>query len=440
MDISKDKKNKNKKIILITGASGFIGNALVNYLLSKGFFVRALVRKNRLQEQKNLEILEGDLKNYNSLLESTKNVDIVVHLAAMKSDEKDSYEVNVNGAKNLVQACKDNKVKLIINISTASTKIKVKGTYAKTKALADEIIMKSSISAITLRPSVVYGDLKNGVFGSLVKYASLPLTPIFGDGKCSFRPIYLEDLLKTIEIAIKNKKLYGKTYDIGGPDQVSLNLLIKEIAKNLNSKDKVRIAHIPKSVGFAIAKLLSLLLKKSPITESNILGSTQDVNLDVAKCYSDFNFKPLSLREGINLIKKKEEFKEAEVVLSYIFPKYKKFSKFDKYLEEVYFKALSSNNIENKISILLIRKNNLIGPLDAISKALYPNCTLQKRLKIASAVIECSPYSAQWLLPRDRKVTEIFSQSTIIISKSIIKIILGALLLLIPGFVRKNVK
>lgn len=62
--------------------------------------------------------------------------------------------------------------------------------------------MQGSVPAVTLKPSIVYGDTKNAVFGSLVKFASLPITPVIGNGRAHFYPIHVDDLAQSIAIAI----------------------------------------------------------------------------------------------------------------------------------------------------------------------------------------------------------------------------------------------
>ena len=127
--------------VLITGAGGFIGQAVTSRLLEEGYTVAVLVRSSRSISfyHPKLEWLLGDMRDKKSLVQNTKGVDVVVHLAAAKSDERESYEINVTGAQNLLEACETNGVKRIINISTISTKLPQKGVYAETKEKADEI-------------------------------------------------------------------------------------------------------------------------------------------------------------------------------------------------------------------------------------------------------------------------------------------------------------
>jgi len=111
---------------LVTGATGFIGSHLVEYLIKKGHKVRVLVRKKEFEKrpfdridsiklinQLNVEICFGDLLDNNSLKKCVKNIDVIFHLAAiarpMAIPRKKYFEINEKGTKNLLEACKRQK-------------------------------------------------------------------------------------------------------------------------------------------------------------------------------------------------------------------------------------------------------------------------------------------------------------------------------------------
>jgi hypothetical protein len=80
----------------------------------------------------------------------------------------------------------------------------------------------------------------------------------------------------------------------------------------------------------------------------------------------------------------------------------------------------------------------LVGPLDAASRLLYPSSGLQTRLAIASALVECDPASAEWLLPKDRSPILVVWQSALLSLSAAAKVAAGLLLALIPGFVKTH--
>ncbi|MBS3051668.1 MAG: NAD(P)H-binding protein, partial [Candidatus Aenigmarchaeota archaeon] len=110
-------------MILITGASGFVGRNLVRRLNPRSN-VRCLVRKSSdTAGLEGCELVEGDITDPVSLLEATKGVEAVIHLVAAlgASTYRENYDVHVTGAKNLVDACKANGVRRIVVASTVAT-------------------------------------------------------------------------------------------------------------------------------------------------------------------------------------------------------------------------------------------------------------------------------------------------------------------------------
>ena len=163
-------------LILVTGASGFIGQAVVEALLRSGHHVRTLTRSVDPSAATHplLERATGDVRDLPSLERAMAGVRAVVHLAAMKNDEPESGEVNIGGAKNLIEACRIAGVKRIVNVSTQSAKLTKAGVYGRSTAEADRLFHASSIPTVTLRSSLVYGDASSGVFGTIVRYSALP--------------------------------------------------------------------------------------------------------------------------------------------------------------------------------------------------------------------------------------------------------------------------
>lgn len=394
------------KKVAVTGASGFIGRAVIELLVRKGYSVLALSHSRKIQ-RKGIEREKINIASSN-FEKKLNGVDAVIHLAARKSDEKDSFRVNVEGAKNLVNACKKNKIKLIVNISTASTKIKEKGVYAKTKHLADKIIEDSGLNYLTFKPSVVYGDLENGVFGSIVKFSKLPIIPIIGSGNSAFWPIHSDDLAEFILLGMKKEKMWNKTYDIGGKEKVSFNELVGLICERIYNK-KANIVHIPVFFGMLIASGFRMT-RKPIITKSNILGSTQNIEFYPERAIRDFNFNPRQLKAGIEELEykyKNEKIeKESWKILNYVM-KYSE-KKPGKEQIKMYLQALDFYKIDEPEKINL----DLLKYADAYSKIFRKNSLLRKKLLIASAICECSRQSAELLLPKERSLGKVLLEST----------------------------
>lgn len=173
-------ENKN---ILITGSTGFIGRAITTEILKYNprkviVFSRDEVKHHRLLEElanERLESILGDVRNYDSLLQATKNVDIVIHAAALKridmleSNVVESIYTNIIGSLNVARSCIENKVKKVLLISSDKACLPI-NTYGACKFIAEKIFTNSTVrndetSFIVVR----YGNVLQST-GSVIPY------------------------------------------------------------------------------------------------------------------------------------------------------------------------------------------------------------------------------------------------------------------------------
>lgn len=293
--------------VLVTGAAGFVGRETVRRLLHHGIPVRAMIRGEVPSDlargsgagDASLGIVRGDLRDQASLVAAARGVRAVVHLAARKADEADSEDVNVEGARRLVAACRTAGCARIVSVSTQSAKIPRRGTYGRTKAEADRILEGSGLAVTTLFPSVIYGESREGIFGTICTFVEkLPVVPILGDGRWISHPVYVGDVAELLRSCLAHDACAGRQYDVGGPDAIRFDDLVDRIAGELGRRPPRKI-HVPLSWSLAAARLAARLLAHPPITVSNVLGSNQDAPFDPAPARVDLGFEPLDLATGL---------------------------------------------------------------------------------------------------------------------------------------------
>jgi len=182
---------------LVTGGAGFVGGALVRRLLERGEEVRALVRKSsdlRNLEGLSVEVINGDLRDRDSLRQAMKGCRRLYHVAACYKfwlpDPKEIYEVNVEGTKNLLEAAKRESVEQIVYTSTVGvlgtpgdgglgseetpvTLQEMVGHYKRSKYLAEQVALKSAeegLPVVIVNPStpVGPGDVKPTPTGQMI--------------------------------------------------------------------------------------------------------------------------------------------------------------------------------------------------------------------------------------------------------------------------------
>ena len=196
----------NDKSILITGASGFIGSFLVEELIKQRYQIRCLVRErsNKKFNQEKLEVVFGDLADYNSLNQATKDVNLVIHLAAIiNSRKKKLYQkVNILGTANLIKACQKNGVEKIIFLSSVYAN-RQEGEYGQSKFLTEKLIKESGLNYTIIRPNLVFGPKGEGALFKTVKMIkNWPLILIPGDGRYRRQPVFVKDLIRLIMVCL----------------------------------------------------------------------------------------------------------------------------------------------------------------------------------------------------------------------------------------------
>lgn len=405
-----------KKVILITGAGGFIGTRAVDYFSSKGWKVKAVLHKDKLEKNPQVEYIIGDIRDKDFLDSALSGVNYIIHLAARKSDEPDSYSVNVLGSKNLANLAKKHKIQKIVNVSTASTRISKKGRYAITKSLADAELKNSGIDVITLRPSIIYGDFEGGIFGTLAEATSGSVIPLFGSANTIFWPIHMEDLMRAFEISLE-KNLPDKDYDVGSLEEIKFKSLVNSISKVLWHKE-AKFVNLPVWTGLLGAKILSFS-KNPKISRSNVLGGAYTARLDTKKFVKDFKFKPRQFSQGLSDLNPEEWLfhREARILLEYIASLSD--IKISKDLEEKFIKAQKSNGIWLSGNPRQIITSRFLPSLD-LKTSKNKNSIFQKKLVLASAIVEVSPEGAGWLLPKNPRYLTQTAKASILIAKSFI--------------------
>ncbi|MES2769369.1 MAG: NAD-dependent epimerase/dehydratase family protein [Bdellovibrionota bacterium] len=311
--------------VLVTGATGFVGQNLVNYLLEQGLDVRVLIRdpSKATSFSKKIEIVKGDVTNLDSLIQATKDIESVFHLAGVigytKTQRKEMDRVNIGGTENVIQAVEKNKVKKLLHFSSvvaigASFDKKPLNEespynvhhldlgYFETKHEAEKKVKaafdQGRIDTVIVNPSTIYGygDATKGSRGFQIKVAQgkIPVYPPGGVNVISIEDI-CEATLKALHIGRS-----GERYILSGE-----NLLLKEVFEIIAKEANVEPPKIPlgKSVLMAIGKtgdLLEKIGKKGPMNSENAWTSSLYHWFDNSKAKRELQLNPKPAKFAIH--------------------------------------------------------------------------------------------------------------------------------------------
>jgi NADH dehydrogenase len=417
--------------ILVTGAGGFIGTAVVRRLLRDGWTARAMLRPGSglsLPPHERLQVAYADMRDGAALVEAVGGCFAIAHLAAATADDNDSDEINVGGARRLVEACRVTGCRRVINISTQSAKILRKGTYARTKSEADAVFRASGLEVTNLLPSIVYGEELKGVFGTLAKLArSTPILPVMGDGTWLSAPVHVDDVAGAVIACVESSLSVGKDYDIGGPAMLTFDELIDRVGTAFAGRRPIKL-HVPLSVALALARLVARI-PNAPISVSNVLGSNQDTDIDIGPARTDFGFDPRTLEVGLQEIvdaigraridpresryaKREESWtRECGLLCRYLVGCEPTPDLIERYRTAVRLKLIEGE-LENADWRWAQRHPRCIPYLDAAAALTRRPSALRARLYLMAALLESVPAHAERFLPRRRSKFRVFAVLT----------------------------
>src|SRR5437764_2267272 len=220
-------------MILITGATGYIGQHLVTRLIAQGVRPRCLVRD--IQKASNIfpidkvELVQGATTVPATLAAAVEGIETIVHAAFMTADKKESpqnryEETNVYGTANIIDAAKKAGVKRIIEISGLGTKSGKPGSYMQGRYLAEQMLIDSGLDWTIIRPSVLFGKDAPFIKGLTELLRTSPVVPLIGGGKTLFQPILVDDVVSVIiKVLDEPERTSKKIYTIGGPEYYSFS-------------------------------------------------------------------------------------------------------------------------------------------------------------------------------------------------------------------------
>jgi uncharacterized protein YbjT (DUF2867 family) len=225
-------------MILITGATGFIGRALVRQLFETGYPVRTLLRPSprtpRLPMGVPVEVAVVSLGDLRGLSAALRGVDVIFHLAGSEHQGRNAtlLTTDIRGTFNLAQAARQAGVKRLIYLSHIGADKASAFPVQKAKGLAEENLRKSGVPYTIIRSSIVYGpeDHFTTDLANLLRH-SPGIFPLPGDGQTRIQPLWVEDLVTSLVWAMENPDTIDQIYEIGGSEYFTLRQALEIIMR-----------------------------------------------------------------------------------------------------------------------------------------------------------------------------------------------------------------
>jgi NADH dehydrogenase len=223
-------------MILVTGATGFIGRVLVRHLSETGQQVRVLLRPSphspRIPKGVPVEVAVVSLNDERGVRAALRGVDQVYHLASASSQGRrgNLSTTDVEGTRILAQASRDAGIKRLIFLSHIGADRASAFPIQKSKGIAEEHIRRSSVPYTIIRSSVVFGpeDRFTNNLSSLLRTVPF-FFPIPSDGRSLLQPLWVEDLVTCLIWTLENPGTVNQTYEIGGGEYFTLRQVLETL-------------------------------------------------------------------------------------------------------------------------------------------------------------------------------------------------------------------
>jgi uncharacterized protein YbjT (DUF2867 family) len=249
-------------VLLLTGATGTVGSALLRRLTAAGIPVRCLVRdpKRLGPERVRVQIALGDLADPPSFRNALRGVRTVVHLAGTIRDQPAGSIEELNGIATwrMVEAAERAGVGHFVFFSALSATAHNRTRFMRAKALAEDAVDASRLRHTTFVPSIIYAP-GDPWLTLLHRLSLLPVMPVSGRGRALYQPIWADDVADCVMRVVEAPEQAADRYELAGPDTLSHQDIV---GLALRSFGRPRpIVHVPTPVVSRVLRAVEALAK-----------------------------------------------------------------------------------------------------------------------------------------------------------------------------------
>ena len=294
--------------IFITGATGFVGLHVIQKCLNENHEMTALVRSAEKADQitsLGAAPVYGDIMDPASFISVLEGCDAIIHLVAIieENPKKNITFENINfkATKELVRAAEARGIDRFIYMSALNADPDDPAPYFASKGKAEKFVQNSRLNYTILRPSFIVGPGMPvySMLARMIKKTPLHIFPVFGSGQYKHQPIAVDDVVKSLTRAVSDNKNCSGTFDIGGPEPLSYNEQLRQIAEVTGKR--VRLWHHPLWLSRIGVGLLSLF-PRSPIDQDRLSMLIRDNICDISEFKRVFKIQPMPFKNAIQYL------------------------------------------------------------------------------------------------------------------------------------------
>ena len=295
--------------LLVTGGTGFVGTHLVNALARRGHDIAVLARhadRARNRYNRPVERCRGDVLDPASLSAAFAGRDAVIHLVGIIHEKgaQTFDRMHREAVENVVAAMQGSGVRRLLHMSAVGAAEDSPSEYGRTKAAGERAVRGSDLDWTIIRPSIIFGP--GDGFVSLIApiIEKNPLfIPVIGKGRTRFQPVSVYDVARVFGEALEKPESTGRTFELGGPDILTLDEIYREIATVLGKRRKP-LVHFPIWWGRLLARTFESLARRGwidapPLTRDQLKSLSRDNVADVSETVAVFDGEWREFRAGL---------------------------------------------------------------------------------------------------------------------------------------------
>ena len=293
---------KKKRVILVTGASGFVGTTVVPALLDAGHAVRCLVRAYAPEvvsiDELPVELAASALDDPRGLRASLVGVDTVLHLASAqrRGGWDDLMRVDYAGTRQLLAAAADIGLRRFVYLSHLGAARASAFPVLRVKGIIEHFVRKSGIPYTIMRCGAVFGPKDSFTNALAVAMRLSPFVfPRPGSGRARLQPLWIGDLAECICQVVADTRFAGETISIGGPEFMVVDELLQAIMKAAGISRA--LVSVPLPVMNFIASLLARLFPASLLATNWLDFISRDSTCEINGVHRYFGLRPARFGE-----------------------------------------------------------------------------------------------------------------------------------------------
>ncbi|MGB8402283.1 complex I NDUFA9 subunit family protein [Bradyrhizobium sp.] len=258
--------SNSETLVTVFGGSGFIGRNVVRALCKRDYRVRVAVRRPELAghlqplgKVGQIHAVQANLRYPASVEAAMRDCHVAINLVGIlaESGAQTFDAVQGKGAGTVAKAASAVGARMVHVSAIGADENSLSG-YGRAKAAGERAVLAAVPTATILRPSVVFGpeDQFTNRFAALAQMS--PVLPLIGGGSTKLQPVYVGDVASAVADAVDGKTRAGATYELGGPEVLTLREII-EIILVITGRERMLV-----TLPFGLAKFQALFLQFAP--------------------------------------------------------------------------------------------------------------------------------------------------------------------------------